>query len=171
MLQFTQDIYDRAEVDAFIGRYFDAISQIDPREKEASKARLAPFYAEDFMSRENDWPHNRDKNGWMGFWVNSAPRYTRKIFHRNPDGFTIVDIRSGIISCQVRQELTHIETGEIVRATLNAVDMRVTKENGELKLLRECWIRVPANYQTDYPTQMGQDGLPCWLYVDYSKPY
>ena len=59
--------------------YQKKMNTIDPRDKEGSKARLEPFYSEDFMSRENDWPHNRGKAGWLGYWVNSMPRYTRKI--------------------------------------------------------------------------------------------
>ena len=171
MLQFFEDIYYREEVKAFVSNYFDTLSTIDPRDKEGSKARLEPFYADDFMSRENDWPHNRDKQRWLGYWVNSMPRYTRKYYHNEPDGFKIVDIRNGIVCCQLRMEATHIETGEIVRAYIYACDLRVKKVDGQLKIDRECWIRVPANYQTDYPTQLGQEGLPCWLFVDYSKPY
>ncbi len=65
MLQFFEDIYDREEVKQFVSSYFEALNQIDPRDKEGSKARLEPFYSEDFMSRENDWPHNRGKKrGW-----------------------------------------------------------------------------------------------------------
>lgn len=171
MLQFFEDVFDREEVKAFIESYFEELNKIDPRDKEGSKERLANFYSEDFMSRENDWPHNRGKKGWLGYWVNSAPRYLRKFFYKEPDGFMIIDIRSGIVCCQIRQECTHIETGEIVRAYLNAVDLRVKKVDGELKIDRECWIRVPANFQTDYPKQLGEEGLPCWLYVDYSKAY
>ena len=171
MLQFFEDVYDRHEIETFVENYFDTLSSIDPRDKEGSKARLAPFYAEDFMSRENDWPHNRGKNGWLNYWVNSAPRYTRKYYHKEPDGFKIIDVRSGIVCSQLRMEATHIQTGEIVRAYIYACDMRVKKVDGDLKIDRECWIRVPANFQCDYPTQLGQEGLPCWLFVDYSKPY
>lgn len=171
MLPYTEDIFDRAEVEAFVSKYFDTLNTIDPRDKEGSKARLEPFYSEDFMSRENDWPHNRGKAGWLGYWVNSMPRYTRKYYYKKPDGFMIIDKRSGIVCSQLRMEATHIETGEIVRSYLYACDLRVKKVGDELKIVRECWIRVPANYQTDYPTKLGQEGLPCWLYVDYSKPY
>ncbi|MCI9159641.1 MAG: hypothetical protein HFG24_01490 [Anaerotruncus sp.] len=52
-----------------------------------------------------------------------------------------------------------------------ACDLRVKKVDGQLKIDRECWIRVPANYQTDYPERLGEEGLPCWLFVDYGKPY
>lgn len=65
MLQFFEDVFDRDEVRNFVSQYFDALCTIDPRDKEGSKARLEPFYAEDFMSRENDWPHNRGKQGWI----------------------------------------------------------------------------------------------------------
>lgn len=171
MLQFFEDVLDREEVKTFIGSYFEALNTIDPRDKEGSKARLESFYSEDFMSRENDWPHNRGKKGWLGYWVSSAPRYFRKFYYKEPDGFMIVDVRNGIVCCQIRQECIHIETGEIVRAYINAVDLRVKKVDGVLKIDRECWIRVPANYQTDYPQQLGEEGLPCWLYVDYSRPY
>lgn len=52
-----------------------------------------------------------------------------------------------------------------------ACDLRVKKVDGQLKIDRECWIRVPANYQTDYPERLGEEGLPCWPFVDYGKPY
>lgn len=171
MLQFFEDVFDRDEVRNFVSQYFDTLCTIDPRDKEGSKARLEPFYAEDFMSRENDWPHNRGKQGWMNYWVNSCPRYTRKFFYKEPDGFMITDVRNGIVCSQLRMEATHIETGEIVRAYIYACDLRVKKVDGQLKIDRECWIRVPANYQTDYPDRLGEEGLPCWLFVDYSKPY
>lgn len=171
MLQYFEDVFDRNNVKEFISEYFDALNLINPRDKEGSKLRLEPFYAEDLMTRENDWPHNRGKEKWLAFWANSSPRYLRKFYYNEPDGFMIIDVRNGIVCCQVRQESTHIETGEIVRAYINAVDFRIKEVKGLLKIDRECWIRVPANFQTDYPKQLGQEGLPCWLYVDYSKPY
>lgn len=42
MLQFFEDIYDREEVKQFVSSYFEALNQIDPRDKEGSKARLEP---------------------------------------------------------------------------------------------------------------------------------
>lgn len=171
MLQFFEDVFDREEVKSFVERYFAALSSIDPRDPDGSKQRLAPFYSDDFMSRDSDWPHNRGKAAWMNYWVASCPRYTRKFYYKEPDGFEIIDIRNGIVCCQLRMEATHLETGRIVRAYIYACDMRVKKVDGQLKLDRECWIRVPANYQTDHPTQLGQEGLPCWMFEDYSKPY
>ncbi len=66
----------------------------------------------------------------------------------------IIDIRDGIVCSQMRMEAPNIETGEIARASIYAVELRVKKVDGQLEIDRECWIRVPVNYQSDYPPNL-----------------
>ncbi len=169
MYKDPEAIFDRAEVEAFISAYFDAIAQCNPKEPEKTEALLDPFLAEDYICREGDWPHIRTKAAWKKYWHTFAPNYVSKFYYSEPDGHMIIDCRNGIVMAHVRQEQTHIVSGEIVRAYLYNMHFRVKKVDDQLKLDREAWVRVPPRYGVDQ-LKVGEPGQTCWLFMDYSQP-
>lgn len=169
----TEVKYDRAEVQDLIERYFDVLGEATRMEnKEEGIAAINEFLTEDYLNRESDWPRNRSKAQFASWWIGCAPRYYREFHMRKPDGYAVIDCRTGIVCVCARQEVYRKKTGEIVRAGLNSIHMEVKYENGKLKIARECWTTFPALFATDH-LDIGdhKDGKPCWLYKDYSKEF
>ncbi len=169
----TEVKFNRAEVQELVEKYFDALGDATRMENVQDGVDLInSFLTEDYLNRESDWPRNRSKKQFAPWWIGCAPRYYREFHMRYPDGYAVIDCRTGVVCVCARQELYHKQTGEIVRAQLSSIHMEVKYEDGKLKIARECWTTFPALFATDY-LSIGahQDGKPCWLYKDYSKPY
>ena len=167
----TQDKYNREEVQALVESYFDILGDATRIEDtRAGVDAISAFLTEDYLNRESDWPRNRTKKQFAPWWIGCAPRYYRKFYVKYPDGYCVIDRRTGIVCVCARQEVYHKDTGEIVRAALNSIHMEVKYEDGKLKIARECWTTFPAKFCTDH-LNLGKEGLPCWLYEDFSKPF
>lgn len=167
----TEERFTREELKTAFDNYMDLVTKLDPADYEASSKSIEDVFTDDYICRQDDWPIIRNKAEWINILINDRPQYKFKLYYEKPDGYLIIDTRRGMIVGFIREEYIHRATGKICRSFYLNMHIQFARDTeGNVKVYREAVSKVPSLFQVDH-LEVGKEGLPCWMYLDYDNNF
>jgi hypothetical protein len=129
-----------------IEKYFGDLPDIDHGGAKGI-AMLTPFFSKDILVRRGEPIIIEPRESWIENLCRGAHRY--HTFCTPPNGYSIIDEREKRALVFMREEVRHLETGELQREIRNSVHFQFCIEEGAVKFSDELITRIPGKYQMD----------------------
>jgi hypothetical protein len=136
-----------------LNKYFDMIPKIDPASDPDIYKKMEKFFSDDFQVRWGTPVKFFNREQWIDHLCGHANEYRALIHYKKSPYYFIVDDRKKMAAGFIREQMTHPESGAIIKDFLINVHFAFTLVHGNAKFKYEMISQIPALYHVDSLTE------------------